>query len=258
MPTFTAAFGGLVWADGEVASVPEVDRAVPILLVLGGLAIWRPDPVLEIPAAVVGLVASIGAVASAVDTSTALALHLTVAGALVTTSSLIHPTRRFLAWPGGLLLAMATWVRLADLGVTVPEAYTLPSALVLTAVGAWRLSRDDGSPTVRLLGPGLTLATVPSLLVVLDDPTPLRALLLGVGCLALVLAGVALRWSAPLAVGAVVGGLLVLRELAPYTAELPSWVVIGLSGTVLLTVGVTWESRMRDVRTAGRYVASLR
>ena len=254
----TAAFGGLVWATGEVASVPEVDRAVPILLVLGGLAIWRHDPVLEIPAAVVGLVASIGAVASAVDTSTALALHLTVAGALVTASSLIHPTRRFLAWPGGLLLAMATWVRLADLGVTVPEAYTLPSALVLTAVGAWRLSRDDGSPTVRLLGPGLSLATVPSLLVVLDDPTPLRALLLGVGCLALVLAGVALRWSAPLAVGAVVGGLLVLRELAPYTAELPSWVVIGLSGTVLLTVGVTWESRMRDVRTAGRYVASLR
>ena len=174
----------------------------------------------------------------------------------MTASALLHPTRRFLAWPGGLLLAMATWVRLAELGVTVPEAYTLPSALVLTAVGCWRLLRDDRTATMRLLVPGLGLATVPSLLVVLDDPTSLRALLLGLGCLALVLAGVSLRWSAPLVVGAVVGAVLVLRELAPYAADLPPWVVIGLSGTVLLVVGVTWESRMRDVRTATRYVAA--
>ena len=83
---------------------------------------------------------------------------------------------------------------------------------------------------MRLLAPGLTLATVPSLLVALDDPTSLRALLLGLGCLVLVLAGVALRWSAPLVVGSVVGAVLVLRELAPYAADLPPWVVIGLSG----------------------------
>jgi cell division protein FtsW (lipid II flippase) len=207
---------------------------------------------------VVGTVASLGAVLAAVDTQRALAIHLTVAGALVTASALIHPTRRILAWPGGLLLAMATWVRLAELGVTVPEAYTLPSALVLTTVGCWRLLRDDRTATLRMLAPGLFLATVPSLLTVLDDPTSLRALLLGLGCLALVLAGVVLRWSAPLVVGAVVGAILVLRELAPYAADLPSWVVIGLSGTVLLVVGVTWESRMRDVRTASRYVARLR
>jgi len=255
---FAVAFGGLVWAGGSALSVPEVDRAIPVLIVLGGLAIWRPEPVLEISAAVVGTVASLGAVLAAVDTSRALAIHLTVAGVLVTASALLHPTRRFLAWPGGLLLAMATWVRLAELGVTVPEAYTLPSALVLTAVGCWRLLRDDRTATLRLLAPGLSLATVPSLLVVLDDPTSLRALLLGLGCLALVLAGVALRWSAPVVVGAVVGAVLVLRELAPYAAELPPWVVIGLSGTVLLVVGVTWESRMRDVRTATRYVARLR
>ena len=255
---FATAFGGLVWAAGSALSVPEVYLAMPVLLVLGGFAIWRPEPVLEISAAVVGTLASLGAVLAAVDTPRALAVHLTVAGVLVTASALVHPTRRFLAWPGGLLLAMATWVRLAELGVTVPEAYTLPSALVLTAVGCWRLLRDDHSATLRMLAPGLTLATVPSLLVVLDDPTSLRALLLGLGCLALVLAGVTLRWSAPLVVGAVVGAALVLRELAPYAAYLPSWVVIGLSGTLLLVVGVTWESRMRDVRTASRYVARLR
>ncbi len=123
---FAAAFGGLVWSAGNALSVPEVDRAIPVLLVLGGLAIWRPEPVLEVSAAVVGTVVSLGAVLAAVDTQRALAVHLTVAGVLVTTSALLHPARRFLAWPGGLLLAMATWVRLAELGVTVPEAYTLP------------------------------------------------------------------------------------------------------------------------------------
>jgi hypothetical protein len=255
---FAAAFGGLVWAAGSALSVPEVYLGLPVLVVLGGFAIWRPEPVLETSAAVVGTVASLGAVLAAVDTQRALAIHLTVAGALVTASALIHPTRRILAWPGGLLLAMATWVRLAELGVTVPEAYTLPSALVLTTVGCWRLLRDDRTATLRMLAPGLVLATVPSLLTVLDDPTSLRALLLGLGCLALVVAGVVLRWSAPLVVGAVVGAVLVLRELAPYAADLPSWVVIGLSGTVLLVVGVTWESRMRDVRTGSRYVACLR
>jgi acyl dehydratase len=239
-------------------SVPQVDRALPILLVLGVLAIWRPEPVLEVSAAAVGALASAGAVLAAADTSVALAVHLTVAGVLVTASALLHPSRRELAWLGGLLLAAATWVRLADLGVHVVEAYTLPSAVALVAVGVWRLHRDERSATLTVLAPGLTLATVPSLLVALGEPVSLRALLLGLACLALVLVGTRVRWAAPLVVGAAVGAVLVLRELAPYAAQLPPWLVIGLSGTVLTAVGVTWESRMRDVRTASRYVAGLR
>ena len=115
-----------------------------------------------------------------------------------------------------------------------PEAYTLPSALVLVAVGAWRLRRDDRSATLAYLAPGLTLATVPSLVAMLDDPYSLRALLLGGACLALVVGGAGLRWSAPLVVGAGVGTLLVLRELAPYAADVPTWLTIGASGAVLL------------------------
>lgn len=256
--TFPPAFGGLVWAAGHVMSVPAHDLAVPVLLALGALAILRPQPVLEASAAVVGLVMSVAAIADAHDTSWALAVHLTVAGALVTATSLVHPLRRALAWPGGLLLAAATWVRLAQLGVHAPEAYTLPAALVLCTVGVWRLRRDDTSATLTLLAPGLTLATVPSLLAALGDPVSPRAVLLGAGCLAIVLAGVRLRWSAPVVVGAVVGTLLVLRELAPYAATIPPWLLIGLSGTLLTVVGVTWESRMRDVRSASRYVGRLR
>jgi hypothetical protein len=252
------SLAGLVWSSGEVAGVPEVYRGVPILLLVGALAIWRPQAELEAGAAVAGTVAAAGSVAAAADGQLALAVYLTVAGALVTASALVHPDRRFLAWPGGLLLAAATWVRLAQLGVHAPEAYTLPTALVLVALGCWRMWHDDHVGSLTVLAPGLTLATVPSLLVALDEPASLRALLLGAACLGLVLAGVAMRWSAPLVVGSVVGVVLVLRMLAPYAAVVPTWLVIGLSGTVLTLVGITWESRLRDLRRASRYVGSLR
>ncbi|MDX6359478.1 MAG: hypothetical protein QOH37_2532 [Nocardioidaceae bacterium] len=255
---FASAFGGLVWAAGNAAGVPAYDRAIPVLLVLGALAIWRPEPVLEVSSAVVATLVSAAAIADAGDAQLALAVHLTVAGVLVTASSLINTTRRELAWPGGLLLAAATWVRLVQLGVHAPEAYTLPSALVLCAVGAWRLRRDEASATLTTLAPGLALATVPSLLQTLDEPVSVRALLLGIACLGLVLSGVRLRLSAPLVVGALVGTLLVIRELAPYAATVPPWLLIGLSGTLLTLVGVTWESRMRDLRTASQYVGHLR
>jgi hypothetical protein len=252
------ALGGLDWAVGSWAGVPEVDRAAPLVLVLGALVIWRPRPELEVPAAVIASVASLAAVAAAGDAAVALALHLTLVGALVTTTSLVHRSRRDLAWAGALLLAAATWVRLWDVGVTTPEAYTLPSALVLVAVGMWRLRSEPRSSTVASLAPGLSLATVPSLLVALDAPASPRALLLGVACLLLVLLGTRLRWNAPLVVGATVGALLVLRELAPYAASVPPWLLIGLSGTLLTVVGVTWESRMQDLRHASRYVGELR
>jgi hypothetical protein len=255
---FPLAFAGLVWSACEVASVPAVDRAAPVLLILGALSIWRPQVVRETSSAAVSLVLAAASVDAAADTSWALALHLTLAGALVTTTSLVHPSRRSLGWVGGLLLAAASWVRLYDIGVHTPEAYTLPSALVLVALGSWQLRRDPAESTLTMLAPGLGLATVPSLLVALGDPFSLRALLLGGACLALVLVGVAARWNAPLVVGSVVGALLVLRELAPYSATVPPWLLIALSGTLLTVVGVTWESRMRNVRTAAGYVGSLR
>jgi hypothetical protein len=254
---FPLAFAGLVWAAGNVIGVEEQFRAIPVLVVLGGLALWRPQVELEASSAIAGAVVSASAIALASDLDVSLAVHLTVAGAVVTTSSILHPSRRLLAWPGGLLLAAATWVRLLDLGVHAPEAYTLPSAVVLVAVAVWQLRRDTRS-TLTLLAPGLTLATVPSLLAMLDDPYSLRALLLGLACLGLTVTGTVLRWSAPLVVGAVVGTLLVLRELAPYAAAVPTWLTIGVSGAVLLTVGITWESRMTDVRRASRYVGALR
>ncbi|MFC6342487.1 SCO7613 C-terminal domain-containing membrane protein [Nocardioides hankookensis] len=49
-----------------------------------------------------------------------------------------------------------------------------------------------------------------------------------------------------------------LRELAPYAATVPQWVLIGIAGTLLTVVGITWESRLRDVRTTAGYLRQLR
>jgi hypothetical protein len=253
-----SAIGGLLWSIGEVAQIDIAQRGVPIALAVGVLAIVLHREELEASAAVTAFVTSTAAVASATNESASLALHLTLLGALVSGAALLHRDRRQAAWAGGLLLAAATWVRLADIGVDTPEAYTLPSAVALLVFGLDRLRRDPATPTWTALSPGLLLATTPSLLWSLADPISGRAVLLGGACLALVLLGSRLRWNAPLVIGAVTGGLLVVREVAPYAAETPQWVMIGLAGTLLTVVGVTWERRLVELRQAAAYLDRLR
>jgi len=252
------AWPALVWSFAEATDLGVDLRAYPVLVVGGLLAIAGHRVEVEAAAVAAALLVTPLALDASAHGSVALAIHLTLAGALVTASSLIHADRRVLAVPGGLLLAAATWVRLADLGVTAPEAYTLPTALVLLALGIDRLRRDPAAATEVTLLPGLVLATLPSLLWALGDPVSLRALLLGAACLVLVLAAVHLRWSAPLLVGAVVGAILVLRELAPYVAQTPQWLAIGLAGAVLTVIGVTWEKRLRDLQVASGFFGRLR
>jgi hypothetical protein len=200
-----------------------------------------------------------GAHAAPVDARPAwAAAYLTVMGAAITGVALLWPERRLLVFPGTALLAIASWIRLWDLGVGTPEAYTLPWAALLVAVGTARVIRH-GRSSLRDLAPGLILGLAPSLLWVLHSPVTLRALLLGVACLTLVLVGVRARWSAPLLYGAAAGLIEVIRLAAPYAAQaLPRWALIGAAGALLVLVGVTWERRLAEARGAWRYLAHLR
>ena len=253
------AGAALLWSVLDLSDAPVEHRAVPVLVLVGLLAIARPRVEIEASATLASVVAAAVGVNAAHDSATSLAVHLTVAGALVTATAVVHESRRDLAWLGGFLLALATWVRLADLGVDAPEAYTLPTAVALVLVGLERMRRDPTASTSVAVTPGLVLATVPSLLwVVATDPVSLRAALLGVACLALVLTGAMLRWSSPLVTGASVGAVLVLRELAPYAVQTPQWVVIGLAGTLLTVVGVTWERRLVELQQASAFLGRLR
>jgi hypothetical protein len=186
-------------------------------------------------------------------------VYLTIAGATLAAIALVRTDRRELGWLGGALLAMASWVRLADIGVHAPEAYTLPSATALLVVGVVALRRRHDVGSLPALSAGLALGLVPSLLWVLDQPATWRALLLGVACLVLLGAGLRLRWSAPVVYAAGVGALVVLRQAAPFVdAAVPRWILIGLAGAVLIGVGITWERRVAEVRALLGFVRRLR
>lgn len=270
---FSAALAAATWTVGSLIDAAPVWVAFVGLLALGALVLgapyaparwWSSEPVgarvgLELGAAVSAMALGMAGAVEADRTATWTAAYLTLAGVVVTVMSLLRSDRRQAGWVGGALLALASWVRLFDLGVTSPEAYTLPSAGALLLVGLLHLRREPATSTVTALGPGLSLALVPSLLWALDEPYGVRVPLLGLACLALVIGGARLRWTAPLALGAAVGGLLVLRLAAPYVGDsVPHWALIGAAGALLIGVGITWEQRLQDARDVLTYVRRLR
>lgn len=250
------ALGALLWSVGELAGLAPVWRGVPVVVALGALVVWKPDLRRELPALVVGLWASGSALLSVPDAQSWTAVYLTLAGVALTASSLLHTSRRPVAWAGLACLTAAMWLRLEELGVGTAEAYTLPLALVLLVVGIMALVRGDRS-SLRTQGAGLGLALVPSLLQVLAEPLGLRAVLLGLGTIALIAIGVNRRWAAPLLAGGGTLAVLVLRQLL-IAQELPQWALIGLAGVALTVVGLTWERRLAEVRAAAGYVRGLR
>ncbi|MDT0202535.1 SCO7613 C-terminal domain-containing membrane protein [Nocardioides sp. AE5] len=246
------------WTVLHLADVDQSWRAAPILVVIGLWAITRARLTREVPVAATALVAtslSIGMGAGNEQAWTA--IDLTVAGVLMAITALVNAHRRWVAWGALALLTLAQWLRLEQVGVDVVEAYTLPLAVVLLVVGVVTMARRPQMGSLRALGTGLVLATMPSLLLALGDPVSLRALLLGIGCSVAVMAGAALRWSAPIIIGGVAGAMLVIRELA-HVDVIPQWLVIGLIGLTLIVVGATWERSLAQVKDAADRLRHLR
>lgn len=75
-----------------------------------------------------------------------------------------------------------------------------------------------------------------------------RQLLLLVVATILVGLGAELRLAAPLATGAVVIAFLSVRVVGPELATLPHWILWAAAGSILLTLGATWEARLDDAR----------
>ncbi|HET9859353.1 MAG TPA: hypothetical protein VFQ19_06220 [Nocardioidaceae bacterium] len=279
------AVTAIVWTGGAIVEAERPWTALVALLLLGGLTLALPfatnrrlDPQnltvrpakgdgsagmgVEVGAAVSGAVVALAGLAAATgDAGVAgwLAVYLTVAGAVVTTTSLVRADRRILGWAGGLLLAAASWVRLWDVGVSAPEAYTLPSAVALGLVGLRHLRQHPAASTMTALAPALGLALLPSLVWVLWEPGTVRAALLGAACLALLVIGLRMRWTAPVLLAATVGACVVLRHAAPHIGDaLPRWVLIAAAGAVLISMGVTWERRVQEARAFAGYLRALR
>lgn len=161
-----------------------------------------------------------------------------------------------------LLLLAGSWVRLAESHIHAVEPYTVPAAVILLVAGHVRRRADRDATSWPCYGPGLVLGLAPTLIQALADPGLVRPVLVGVAALAVLLAGVRERLQAPLAVGAAVLAIDVVAQLSPALAAaydaVPRWTLIAIAGALLLTLGVTYERRIRDLRELGRKFGELR
>jgi hypothetical protein len=154
----------------------------------------------------------------------------------------------------GLVVAAAAaelggwWLLLAAERVSLPEAYTLPAAGVALLAGRLALRSVPGLSSWIAYGPALAAALLPSLARVLaEDGQPVRRLLLGLGALAVVVAGAQRRRQAPVVIG---GGVLIvvaLHEMALIWDLLPRWIPLAGAGLLLVGLAMTLERRRRDL-----------
>jgi len=255
-----AFVGGVVAA----AQLPDPPHAVPALvgvvvslaLIAAAGVLLRDHPV-RIGVEAASAFTMFVALVSEASTSEA-AVRWTIVGVVMIGLSFVVPERPWYLWPGGAALVVAYVLLVVDSGFSFVEAYTLPLGAIALAVGFYFVRAKPGMSTWLLLGPGLTLALVPSLPQALADPTGLRALLLGLGAAVALTLGIRFGWQAPFVFGVTILGLLVLFNIGPYANAAPRVVLIAAVSAILLGVGITWEDRVRDGRKLVGYVRSMR
>ncbi len=214
-------------ADHLVAGLTAGYAAVPLVQLL----VEGPDPVVQ--------AASTWAIAAGV------AWYASAPGRL----AVGHLAALLVSW--GHVLLVSRWDGAAL------EAYTLPSAAAFAVLGVLQ-HRASRPGSVLTMGPALSIALTPTLVLAVgsDDLVRLAAVLVaGIACL-VVGAGRGLR--APLLAGAATLGVVALMQGSPYLAYVPTWLLLGCAGAVLLALGVAWESALGAGRQVGRWVHALR
>jgi hypothetical protein len=167
------------------------------------------------------------------------------------------PGRLLAGYVGSLLVSAGVDTWLATAGVETVEAYTLPLAALLAALGAVQWSQDHSLPTTLVAGPALGVALLPSTLKAIGDGDTVRlAAVTALGIVALLL-GLTRMWRAPVTVGAVVLVVVALTQGGPLMAYVPGWLTMGLAGALLLAVGVAWERAVLAGRRAHAWYATL-
>ncbi|KAA1399610.1 SCO7613 C-terminal domain-containing membrane protein [Aeromicrobium ginsengisoli] len=255
-----AFVGGLVAAadllDPPHAVPALVGVVVSLALVAATGVVLRDQPVRIGVEAAAGFTMFVALIAEG-STSEA-AVRWTIVGVVLIGLSFVVPDRQWYLWLGGAALAVAYVLLVVDSGFSFVEAYTLPLGAIALAVGFYFVRKKPDMETWLLLGPGLTLALVPSVPQALANPTDLRALLLGIGAAAALTLGIRFSWQAPFVFGVTILTLLVLFNIGPYANAAPRVVLIAAVSAMLLGFGITWEDRVRDGRKLVGYVRSMR
>jgi hypothetical protein len=259
--TFAVAWIGLAVCSAHAARLPGRGVALTVLFAAAILllaSVWRVLPharVLEIPAHLCAVVVLVTSPSAARLSEAALiwgiALGLSVLPRLASDWHL-----RLSA--AGVLEIVALWALLISRNVAAVEAYSLPLAGVALVVGFVALRRDPALTSWVGYGPALVAAFGPSLAVILPvSGDPVRRLGLGVAALLVVIGGAVRRRQAPVVIGGAVLIVLALHEVTQVWSRLPLWLPIGAGGAILVALAVSYERRLRDLRTLRSRISSF-
>jgi hypothetical protein len=246
------AAAAVVWAAEEVAAAGRGPRSVAGTI---WSAVARPFIALMLGAQAVALVV---AVVDSIDRQAAVSgtVNLLI-GAICWFAVSILIRQGLAAAVGAVLSQFAAWLALGIAGVGLVEAYTVPGALVLLALGAEAMRRSPQRGSWMSLSPALVVALVPSSMVAIADGGARMLALIAVGAL-LVIVGGLLRLGAPVVAGACCVVTLSFVEVAPLVGSLPRYLTFGTAGAVLLVTGATFERRRAELRSLHRQLRSLR
>jgi len=219
--------------------------AAAILTIIGMLV-----EVASLSGGVVGAVdgsAAAGAVVAVIGLATAGSADRVSVGLLVVTLALgvasTRESRRGAVWGAALGALVLLWQRLAIVGVTTVEAFTLPAAAFLASLGIWWHRREPDESSWTTWGPALVVALGPSVVLALGDPGVVRPVVAVVAAAVVTLVGARWQRRAPFAIGAAALVVLGVQQLGPFVRQLPRWVVFATVGTLLLVVGASYERR---------------
>ena len=186
---------------------------------------------------------------------TAFAVLATAAAAV----AVWRPDRRWMQWVAAASASASSWSILADAGVETVEAYTAPPALVLVGLAVLRLRARPDVSSWPILGSGVSLLTLPTVLQLTGDPGDLARLAVAVVLGAvLVVAGRTWALQSPLVIGVTVCAVAALTQHAVVTEVLPRWLLLAAGGAVLLWLSISYEAQSRRLAVARRRLVAMR
>ncbi|MBL3687713.1 hypothetical protein D3248_12225 [Leucobacter zeae] len=150
--------------------------------------------------------------------------------------------------PLGLLLLLAGAIAMRGRGAAAPGPRS--SFLAPRAIAAWPLAARG---SWAMLGPGVVVLMLASILSTFTDPQTWRAILVMLIALAAMLVGARLRLAAPFVIGLVV---LPIENVFVFAVQIgrgidsmPWWITLATIGAVLLSVAVISEQRAGERQT---------
>jgi hypothetical protein len=151
--------------------------------------------------------------------------------------------RRNLFWLAVGFEIIGWWLFMTLADVALPEAYTLPFAVLALIVGVVEARHRPELSSWSAYGPALLAAFVPTIGVVLaTEGDDLREVLLLLGAVGTLIVGSRLQQQAPVVVGAVATAIAAVHFA---TTLVGPWLVLVPVGMVLLFLGATNENRRR-------------